>query len=76
MFCRPTAGVMTVEIGSAESRKVLAATKDSGIAQSPEELARITNGLARISRNRARAQHTFRLLESQVDTGSKIGIET
>ena len=66
---------MAVKVGSAESGKVLAATQDSRLAESAQELARITNRLPRISRNRARAQHTLRFLETQVNTRREIGIE-
>jgi hypothetical protein len=66
---------MTVEAGSAEPGKVLAAAQDSGIVKSAQELARITHGFSRIRRNRARAKHTLRFIESQVDARREVGVE-
>src|SRR5258708_34758244 len=67
---------MAVEFALAEAGKVLAASQHACGAEPCEELARIGNRCAGVSRDRARSHHAARRFKGEIEHGSEVNVES
>src|SRR5271157_3922264 len=68
--------VTAVERALAKAGKVLAASQNARGSKPGEKLARISNRLTRIRRNRARTHHVARSFKRQIEHGSEVDVES
>jgi hypothetical protein len=66
---------MAVERPFAEAGKMFAASQNSGLCQSGEELADVFHGFHGIRRDCTRRHHLARCLESQIEDGGKVYVK-